>query len=312
MSADLEVNDRWVRSLRGEKNPVSTTRPYAYLFETERSPNGVIEEVATIFLSNHQCPFHCLMCDLWKNTTPASVKPGDIPKQIEWALDKLPKASTVKLYNSGNFFDTKAIPLADYQDIARLVNGFDRVVVESHPKLINKHTLHFQSLLTPVLEIAMGLETVNKSVLEKLNKQMTLEEFEHTVNDLITREINTRAFILVKPPFQNESQGIFWANRSLEFAFNIGVKTCAVIPTRPGNGAMEEVMRLGQFSPPRLSSLEKVLAHGIGLRKGNVFADLWDIELFSDCPKCVDKRKLRLQQMNLNQEIYPEISCTCD
>ena len=64
------------------------------------------------------------MCDLWKNTTDTSVDEGDIPTQIKYALDQLPKADHVKLYNSGNFFDRKAIPENDYAEIAQLLSGF--------------------------------------------------------------------------------------------------------------------------------------------------------------------------------------------
>ena len=35
---------------------------------------------------------------------------GDIPAQIAYALDQLPPARQIKLYNSGNFFDHQAIP----------------------------------------------------------------------------------------------------------------------------------------------------------------------------------------------------------
>ena len=31
-------------------------------------PTGGCVDVATLFLTNRECPFRCLMCDLWKNT----------------------------------------------------------------------------------------------------------------------------------------------------------------------------------------------------------------------------------------------------
>ena len=281
------------------------------MVEGERGNDGEIEQVATIFLTNKECPFQCLMCDLWKNTTTESVKPGEIPAQIEWALQRLPEASSIKLYNSGNFFDVNAIPVADYPAIAGLLQDYKRVIVENHPRLINKNTFRFQHLLKPQLEIAMGLETVHPGVLEKLNKKMTLEDFKRAVNSLNQHLIPTRAFILLKPPFLNESEGITWAQRSIDYAFKAGVQCCVVIPTRHGNGALSELSRRNLFSPPRLSSLENVIEYGIGLDSGRVLADLWDIELFSDCSKCLTQRKNRLHQMNLTQSILPQIPCSC-
>lgn len=309
MPVDFEINDQWVRSRRGFKNQVESRKPYAYLVEEEKGTTGAIEKIATIFLSNKECPFQCLMCDLWKNTTDKPVQPGDIPAQIEWALSRIPKAQTIKLYNSGNFFDVNAIPVEDYKAIAEMLKEFDRVIVENHPKLINTHTLKFQEMLSPQLEIAMGLETVHPGVLKKLNKKMTLLDFERAVNILKSHNISARTFILLKPPFLNEPEGIMWAKRSIDFAFNTGVKCCVVIPTRYGNGALDHLGELGHFSPPVISSLENVLEYGIALKAGNVFADLWDIELFSECEHCLSKRKERLKQMNLQQSVLPKVKC---
>ena len=62
---------------------VDPRRPYAFLCERERTAGGEIEEVATIFLTNRECPWRCLMCDLWRNTTNETVPAGAIAEQIE-------------------------------------------------------------------------------------------------------------------------------------------------------------------------------------------------------------------------------------
>jgi hypothetical protein len=67
----------------------------------------------------------------------------------------------------------------------------------------------------------------------------------------------------------------------------------------------------GYFSQPDIKSLERVIEYGIGLKSGSVFADLWDIDRFSSCDKCLQKRKIRLMNMNLNQRIYPQVDCSC-
>jgi len=305
------MDDRWILTLRGDKNPLNPNRPYAYLVEKERTASGVVEDVATIFLTNRECPLRCLMCDLWKNTTDDSVPKGAIPTQIEWALSQLPPAKHIKLYNSGNFFDSKAIPLSDYAAVASLLAGFETVIVECHPKLINNRCLEFRDMLQSGLEIALGLETVQPEVLQKLNKRMNLNDFAKSIQFLKKGGISTRAFILLRPPFLSEAEGEFWAIRSLDFAFEAGVECCTVIPTRTGNGALDHLQKERYFSSPRIESLESVLDYGIGLNAGRVFADLWDLEIFSSCEKCFQKRRNRLQKMNLEQKILPLIECNC-
>ena len=308
----LIINDKWILSVRGPKNQVEWQRPYAWLVEKERTASGLIEDTAIIFLTNRECPYKCLMCDLWKNTSDKPVPAGAIPAQIEWALSQMPPARHIKLYNSGSFFDEKAIPEKDYAEIASLLESFETVIVESHAKLINDKCLRFKKLLKPDLHVAIGLETVNPDILEKLNKQMTLDDFSKAVKFLSANGIKTRAFILLRPPFMSEKEGIFWARKSINFAFEVGVECCIIIPVRAGNGAMDVLLANGDFCPPDIHSLETVLEYGIGLKSGRVFADLWDLKLFSKCDKCLDQRTKRLLAMNLNQIIEDSVKCSCN
>jgi uncharacterized Fe-S cluster-containing MiaB family protein len=144
---DFHITNKWILAHRGPKNSVNPNEPYAFLVEKELMPSGKIEDVATIFLTNKECPFRCLMCDLWKNTTDSTVPLGAIPGQIEFALEKLPSVEHIKLYNSGNFFDPKAIPVEDYEAIAKLLCGFRTVLVENHPKLMDEKSAGFSAVV---------------------------------------------------------------------------------------------------------------------------------------------------------------------
>ena len=164
--------DAEILAARPSKNAVDVRRPYAWLLEDEYSDQGILESVATLFLTNRECPFRCLMCDLWKNTTDMSLAVGDIPAQIDFAFQELGidvpgrkgNVRQVKLYNSGNFFDAQAINRQDWPGIAdRLVN-MRRVIVENHPRLCNQACLDFQGLLPGELEVALGLETVHPQI----------------------------------------------------------------------------------------------------------------------------------------------------
>jgi len=305
------LSEKWILSHRGAKNIVDPYRPYSWLVEKERTHDGRVEDTGIIFLTNRECPFRCLMCDLWKNTTDETVPPGAIADQIELALEKMPGVKHLKLYNSGSFFDVRAIPEAGYDRIASVVSSMETVIVESHPKFINEKCLKFRDMLKPELQIAIGLESVSREILMKLNKKMSPEEFRSSVNYLTANSIKTRAFILLRPPFLSEDEGIFWAERSIDFAFESGIECCTVIPVRGGNGAMEELAKDGHFKKADIISLEKVLEYGIGLKKGRVFADTWDLNLFSKCKHCLDERTERITRMNLQQEILIPVECGC-
>jgi radical SAM enzyme (TIGR01210 family) len=308
---EIAIDDKWILSHRPARNKVDPYQPYAFLVEEERTSSGVVEPVATVFLTNRECPFRCLMCDLWKNTTDTPVPVGAIPAQLRKALEKLPPAKHIKLYNSGNFFDAKAIPPADHEAIAALLDSFESVIVECHPRLIDERCLRFNDLVNGKLEIAIGLETAHPKILARLNKRMDLDDFAKAVRFCNGSGIPTRAFTLLRPPFLSESEGVTWAIRTLEHAFETGVECCVVIPTRAGNGAMDWLQENGYFTPPSLASLEEVMAHGIAMGRGRVFADLWDLERFSECPHCFEARKERLGRINLTQMVPEVVKCPC-
>ncbi len=299
---------RWILAQRGEKNKLDPQRAYASLWEEEIGANGHLIATATLFLTNRECPYRCLMCDLWQNTLDVRVPIGAIPAQIESALRSLPPARQIKLYNAGSFFDPQAIPPEDYPAIAALTANHERVIVECHPALIGARCLPFRDRLAGRLEVAIGLETAHPETLERLNKRFTVDDFRRAADFLATNEIDLRVFLLVKPPFMTEAEGLEWACRSLDTAFAAGAGVCCLIPTRGGNGAMEKLRREGNWSPPSLVSLEAAQEYGLLLRRGRVFADLWDIEKFFSCA-CSPLRAARIATMNRTQQIPAPVQC---
>ena len=299
---------RWIIGKRGPKNALDPMRPYAFLWEEEIGPAGDVVSTATIFLTNRECPYRCLMCDLWQNTLDQRVPSGAIAAQIRHALDRLPPARQIKLYNAGSFFDPQAIPPEDYAEIARAVRGFERVIVECHPALLGDRCLRFRDLLAGRLEIAVGLETVHPDVLARLNKRFTVADFERAAAFFAAQDIALRVFLLLRPPFLTEREGVLWAKRSLDAAFDGGASVCCVIPTRAGNGAMEALAASGDYAPPTLPSLEAVQEYGLGLKRGRVFSDLWDVERFYTCA-CSPARAARLGEMNRTQVAPPTVIC---
>ena len=309
--AGLRPDDRWIRSLRSKKNKLDPAKPAGWFLEYERSRSGSADLTATVFFTNRECPFSCLMCDLWKNTTDYTVKKDHLLAQLESVRDEIQSARHLKLYNSGNFFDSKAIPEDAYESIANWAEPFKTLIVECHPKLIDEKCLHFRDLIKPELQVAIGLETANADMLSRLNKKMNLNDFRKSVRYLNDHSISVRAFILLNLPWMSREENILWAKRSIDFSFDCGAECCVVIPTRTGNGAMDWLNGKGYFNEPGIESLEEVAEYGVKLGEGRVFADLWDLHKFSRCEKCYESRKERLNQLNLTQVIGEKISCNC-
>lgn len=296
---------------RGLRNRVAPDRPYAFLLEEEPDLNNRMAPIATIFLTNKECPFRCVMCDLWQNTLEETIAPGQIPRQIDYALSALPAPKQIKLYNSGSFFDPAAIPVEDYKAVAERVRHVDRIIVESHPAFLGERTLRFRNLCSGQLEVAIGLETAHEPTLKLLNKGMSLKQFEHAANFLKDENIALRVFLLIQPPFLTHSLSSEWLKKSVQFAVDHEATVVSLIPTRAGNGAMEQLHSTGEFTPPLLEAIEDSFDWALGLRRSRIFADLWDLQRFSHCPDCFQQRRTRLEQMNRAQVILPRIECRC-
>ena len=307
------ARDAWILARRegiGRATGLDPRLPSHRLRETEPDPDGGQASILTVFLTNRECPWRCLMCDLWRHTLPETVPHGAIPEQVENALatDRLAvpgePARWLKLYNAGSFFDPRAIPTGDLPRLARQASAFERLIVECHPGLVRDDPiLQFRAELGPVtrLELALGLETSHPGVLERLNKGIDLAAFRRAADWIRRHGLDLRVFVLVKPPFLDEAEALEWACRSIEFAFDCGASTVSLIPTRAGNGALEWLAARGEFAPPRPETLEAALAHGLGLRRGRIFADTWDLERLEPDPTRRDSLRRRLEHANGTQ-----------
>ncbi|MDA8745838.1 hypothetical protein N9N28_14505 [Rubripirellula amarantea] len=102
--------------------PTSADQAYHVEHEWEPDGKGGYAHATTIFLTASECPIGCSMCDLWQNTLTVPTPPGAIVRQIKTVLDEPldHDRQWIKLYNSGNFFDPRSIPPADYAAIAKL------------------------------------------------------------------------------------------------------------------------------------------------------------------------------------------------
>ena len=312
--------DRFVLERRGARPAHDPWRHQGIIVEDERTADGGRARTATVLITGRECPWRCVMCDLWQYTTVTDTPVGAIAAQVAAArsalrAERVP-VTAMKLYNAGSFFDARAVPEDDYDGVAAAVAGLSRVIVESHPTLILRGGRRLDRLLLALdhhgstagvaaLEVAMGLETAHPSALDRLHKRFTLDQFARAASALADRGVALRVFLLIAPPFVPAGEQDAWLQRSLDAAFACGASVVSLVPTRPGNGAMETLADAGWFRKPTLDDIERsaaiALAHAAG--RGRVFVDLWDIERFTDSSDCASARRDRLHAMNLEQRL---------
>lgn len=285
------------RLLRRSHSP---DRPYALVSEREPTGDGRVVSAMTVFLTAAECPIGCNMCDLWQNTLSTATPIGAIPRQIDWALQNEPSADWIKLYNSGNFFDSRSIPEADYESIARQCDSFSRVVVENHPRIGRDRAKRFRDMLSGQLEVAVGLETVQPRWLDRLGKRMTRDEFDRYAGFLAELSIDLRVFLIIGVPGVEGAEAVRWARLSVRHAVAAGARHVSLIPARRGHGWGDHGEQLPTLSLDMLSDIQSFAIDDAG-GQAAVTIDLWDVgdKKISDA---ADRIKLqRLKQINLSQ-----------
>jgi radical SAM enzyme (TIGR01210 family) len=303
-----------VRALRPPRPPVDAWRPLGHHVEDERTPAGLARTL-TVFLAGAECPFTCVFCDLWKQTTDAPTPPGALPQQLRLALASVHGTAPrrVKLYNASNFFEPRAVPPTDLTAIASLVADFEVVTVECHPRLVlaGDAPAAFASALRGRLEVAMGLETVHPDAVGRLGKQMTLADYDAACARLRGDGIGIRAFVLLGAPFVPAVETVDWTVRSARHALAHGADVVSIIPVRGGEGGLERLAAEGTFRAPSLRQLEDALGAGMALGPGVVLADLWDADRLAACDRCRGPRLARLARMNASGLLEPLVPCEC-
>lgn len=308
--------DGRIRSLRPAKPAVDPWRAHGSLIEEERRPNGDIERTLTVFLTGAECPFTCSFCDLWQWTIDGPTPAGALTTQLRAVLasiDGVQLPDRIKVYNASNFFDQRAVPTEDIPAIAAITGPFSGVTVESHARTVGSRTIEFARMIPGRLEVAIGLETIHPAAMPHLNKRLDLGRFDAAASLLRENEIDLRVFVLLNAPHVPVAESVEWTVRAVEYAAERGALVVSIIPVRSGNGEMERLQSLGQFTPPTLAGLEAALEQCLHLAPTVVTADLWDAQRLPQCAECGPARVERLGRMNLTGRSEPRATClVCD
>ncbi|MCC9601421.1 hypothetical protein LOC67_12770 [Stieleria sp. JC731] len=277
-------------------------RPINFLSEQEPflvDGRAIGIDVNTIFLTGRRCPIGCNMCDLHRFTRDDSPPDGAITNQIDYALGLLSNSQWIKLYNSGNFFDTRSIPVGEYTAIAERCVGLERVIVENHPKIGRSRHREFAEMIDAKLEVAVGLETVHPRLLAAIGKQMTRGDFDQYAKWLGDNGIDLRVFLIVGAPGMSPDESVRWAMLSTRHAVRQGARHISLIPARRGAGWGNATGSVPVFS---VTDLCEIFNNALNVSNhATVSIDLWEIaqqELHLE-----DRNRLRcLEEAILKQE----------
>jgi radical SAM enzyme (TIGR01210 family) len=255
-------------------------------------------------------------------------------KQILTQLE-IGKYDHFDLLTLGNFFNDDEIspPLREkFLRPLSQISTLRRVLVESRYQYITEQKLSDAKAYlrhNQILEFALGYESVNEEIRNKLlNKGVAEEHLDETLRMCQRTGLAFVAYVLIKPHTLSEREGILEASRTaihvLKKGLEAGVNTrIALEPVFVTHGKeVERYFREGRYNPPKLWSVIDVLRLTIegmaaDFKKGSLFVGLSDEYLSDDrtssnCGRCDDKVIEAIEKFNGSQNIDELLKVQCD
>ena len=321
------------------------SNPVSYWIKEDRLLNEKGKEF-TIILRTRGCGWAlsdqggCSMCGYIRDSYNTNIKPYYIKNQFLKAwnakikeIERGDDNFIIKIFNSGSFFDDEEITEDTRQFIYEKINQFAKikeVVVESRVEFLNESKLKkMKELLGDKhIEIAIGLETSNDWIrINYLNKGLYYQDFIKAVKLCRSCQLGIRVYLLLKPPFLNESSAIDDCVTSIKKMIELNIDTISINPVNIQKGTLvEHLWKKGQYRPPWFYSLIKCLSSAIKsqdvLNNTRIVSDPSGAGTIRGIHNCNDKfcnnrMKEILQNFVFTQEISKisnleeQIECNC-
>lgn len=253
-----------IGSRRGDPNrPVSLWREMDNL-------RGFPEETAVVILRTTGCAWYryssCTMCGYFNDVSPAVTR-ENLMEQIRFLSSSISDIKVLKVFTSGSFLDPLEIP-PDVRDFFfSMLGSVEKFLVESRTEYLTKKNLDALTTMGSALRIAIGLESSNDILVEKsINKGTTFAKFKEAATVVRDAGLETRTYLLFKPPFISELSAIEDALKSISdaspYSHDISVNPMNI----QRNTLVEYLWKRALYRPPRLISLARVLMES--LKKG--------------------------------------------
>lgn len=204
---------------------------------------GKVEKCAVIYLMSNGCEWAlksangCTMCGHIAKQTRSDnrISSQNLITQFNGAFNNIDfkKNPILYLYNNGSFLNDNEIDTESRRYILSKISENDDIkmlVIETRPEFVERVKIKEIKEIIPkkYIEIAMGLEMKNDTLRTIcINKGFSLNTYTKAVK-IINEFLNTRTYVLLKPPFLSERESIESAIETIKYAFAVGCKTVSL------------------------------------------------------------------------------------
>ena len=239
-----------------------------------------------------------------------------------WLIRKA-KPEILVIYNGGSFLSDKEIPLKTQLAILKFVRQhptIKKIMVESRAEFVNEIKLrqYKDALGEKKMEIAIGLESADDKIRnECLKKGLSKATFEKAIKLCQIFNIQTFAYVFLKPHCLTEKEAVEDAVKSIEYCFQTGVDEVSLSCAFVQEGTLlHELYVRNEFQPPTFWSIIEVIqrtAHLGPVRIGSFDDDPPPIAQPHNCGQCDAELLVAIEHYRLHQDpiIFAGLTCTC-
>jgi len=228
----------------------------------------------------------------------------------------------LNLYNNGSILNNNEISTDALFKILEMINEnkhIKKIVLECRPEFINEKIIQEVKKRIPnkFVEIAMGLEILDDFYrIVCINKGFKLQQFE-SASSIVRKYLNLKCYVLLKPPFLTEKEGVEEAVRTIKHAFEIGSSTVSLEAcTIQEYTVIEFLNDRGHYSTPWLWSIIEVVKRTAHL--GNLVIGMFQFypapsNVPYNCEECSQKVLNAMAEYNRTLEIscFENLECKC-
>lgn len=272
----------------------------------------------------------CIMCGHYSASSKGRYIPSEsLEKQFDGAMAEFDfrKYPMLCLYNGGSFLNESEIAAESRRYMLKKIASIPhirRLIIESRPEYISSETLDEIERLLPhtTVEIGVGVETARDDIRELiLNKGVTTRDLVEVGKKFRGRKTQLLAYVLLNPPFLNETEAIEDAISTIEFSLEIGAALVSIEAVSIQHLTVVSFLyEAGYYSPPWIWSIFEIVkrtAHlGITTRIGGFEFFPIPKEFTSNCSTCNEEMINRINEFNRTNDlkVIENLKCSsrCD
>ncbi len=269
------------------------------------------------------CGFYCA------TSRGREVSADEYVAQFEHVMDAVDLGDypIVSIYNDGNIFNEREMPVAAIEKICSYIDGYKnirKVVVESRIDYSpDEHVAKMKKALNGrQLEVAFGFESANTQVMNLcINKGFSANNFDVFHSRMRGMGVLTKPLLLVKPPFLAEGEAIEDILQTISYCVSRGIDYVDLeVTTVEKNTVVHELWKNGLYRPPWLWTIVELLQQcreRFGAR-AHVYVSPWNYSVESldwarNCGKCDAGITEAIQRYNSHFDTaeFEGLDCSC-